>query len=83
MTNTVTNANQAKVIVWSKEQCAYCTQAKNLLKQKGFDYEERVIGNGWLKEQLLDAVPNARTVPQVFFDNKLIGGFAELKAYLS
>ena len=83
MTNTMTNANQAKVIVWSKEQCHYCTQAKNLLKQKGFDYEERVIGNGWLKEQLLDAVPNARTVPQVLFDNKLIGGFTELKAHLS
>ena len=79
----MTNTNQAKVIVWSKEQCHYCTQAKNLLKQKGFDYEERVIGNGWLKEQLLDAVPNARTVPQVFFDNKLIGGFIELKAHLS
>lgn len=79
----MTNTNQAKVIVWSKNNCTYCNQAKQLLKQKGFDYEERVIGNGWLKEQLLDAVPNARTVPQVFFDNKLIGGFTELKAHLS
>jgi glutaredoxin len=31
------------------------------------------------KEQLLEAVPTARTVPQILLDEKLIGGFTELK----
>jgi glutaredoxin len=29
----------------------------------------------------MEAVPNARTVPQIFLDDKLIGGFQELKKY--
>jgi len=69
-------------IVWSKYNCPYCDQAKALLTQKGIRYEERKIGDGYSKEDLLEAVPNARTVPQIFLDGNLIGGFTELKKHL-
>jgi glutaredoxin len=68
-----------KAIVWSKNHCPYCDQAKALLTLKGIEYEERNINNGWDREDLLAAVPNARTVPQIFLDDKLVGGFTELK----
>jgi glutaredoxin len=68
-----------KAIVWSKNHCPYCDQAKNLLKLKGIEYEERNINSGWDREDLLAAVPNARTVPQIFLDDELVGGFTELK----
>ena len=71
-----------KAIVWSKYQCPYCDQAKALLTQKGIAYEEKKIGDGYTKEDLLEAVPTARTVPQIFLDGKLIGGFTELKQTL-
>ncbi len=72
-----------KAIVWSKDQCPFCVQAKNLLASKGIEYEERNITQGtWTKEQLLEAVPTARTLPQIFLDDKLIGGFTELRAHL-
>lgn len=71
-----------KAIVWSKYHCTFCEQAKTLLKQKGIDFEERKIGDGYTREELLEAVPNARTVPQIFLDDKLIGGFTELQKYL-
>jgi glutaredoxin len=71
-----------KAIVWSKDQCPYCVQAKNLLTSQGIDYEERNINEDYTKEQLLEAVPNARTLPQIFIDDKLIGGFAELRQHL-
>lgn len=67
-------------IIWTKENCSYCVQAKNLLLQKGIEYEERKIGEGYTKEDLLEVVPNARTVPQIFLDGELIGGFSELRA---
>jgi glutaredoxin 3 len=70
-----------KAIVWSKNQCPYCDQAKGLLKMKGVEFEERNVSTDWTREQLLEAVPNARTVPQIFLDDKLIGGFTELKQY--
>lgn len=70
-----------KAIVWSKNLCPYCDQAKSLLKMKGIDFEERNINNGWTKEQLLEAVPNAKTVPQIFINDNCIGGFQELKKF--
>ena len=72
-----------KAIVWSKYNCPYCDQAKALLTQRGIAFEERKIGDGWTKEDLLEAVPTARTVPQIFLDGQLIGGFTELKQKLT
>lgn len=71
-----------KAIVWSKYNCPYCEQAKQLLAQRGITYEERKIGDGYDKEELLAAVPNARSVPQIFLDDELIGGFNELRERL-
>lgn len=71
-----------QAIVWSKDHCPYCDQAKALLKSKNIAFEERKIGHGYTREQLLEAVPTARTVPQIFLNNELIGGFTELKSYL-
>ena len=72
-----------KAIVWSKDQCPYCVQAKALLESRGIEYEERNINNGWDKDDLLTAVPGARTLPQVFLDEELVGGFNELRKRLS
>jgi glutaredoxin len=72
-----------KAIVWSKDNCPFCDQAKNLLKMKGIEFEEKKIGHGYTKEQLLEAVPTARTVPQIFLDEELVGGFTELKQRLT
>jgi glutaredoxin len=69
-------------IIWSKYNCTYCDQAKALLTQRGIRYEERKIGDGYTREELLEAVPNARTVPQIFLNNQLIGGFTELKKHM-
>jgi glutaredoxin len=69
------------VIIWSKYHCNQCDQAKTLLKTKGVPFEERKIGDGWTKEDLLEFVPTARTVPQIFIDDQLIGGFTELKKF--
>ena len=72
-----------KAIVWSKYHCPYCDQAKALLTSKGIQFEEKKIGDGYSKEELLEAVPNARTVPQIFLDGELVGGFNELKKKLT
>lgn len=72
-----------KAIIWSKYHCPYCDQAKALLTQKGIPFEERKIGDGYTKEELLEAIPTARTVPQIILDEQLIGGFTELKQFLT
>ena len=72
-----------KAVVWSKPACPFCEQAKGLLKMKGIPFEVKTIGSGYTKEDLLEAVPTARTVPQIFLNDELVGGFTELKAKLA
>jgi len=66
------------VVVWSRDLCAYCDMAKRELRKRDIVFEERKIGDGWTKEQLLKVIPNARTIPQIVIDGKVIGGYTEL-----
>jgi glutaredoxin len=70
-----------KVVIWSKDDCKFCEQAKNLLAIRKIEFVENKIGHGWTKEQLLESVPNAKTVPQIFINDNLIGGYSELKMF--
>lgn len=72
-----------KAIVWSKPHCPYCEQAKSLLTARGYTIEEKRIGTDYTREQLLEAIPSARTVPQIYLDDEYIGGYTELKTYFS
>jgi glutaredoxin 3 len=67
-----------EVVIWSKENCAQCDKAKSLLRANNVSYEERKIGAQWTREQLLEAVPTARSVPQIFISGEHVGGYAEL-----
>lgn len=71
-----------KAIIYSKRDCTYCDQAKSLLEFNDYEIEERKIGDGYTREELLEAVPTARSVPQIFIDDQYIGGYNELKKYL-
>ena len=70
-----------KAVVWSKPDCPFCTQATQYLEAKGIEVEERKIGSGFSKEDLLEAVPTARSVPQIFLDETYIGGFSDLRQH--
>ena len=78
-----------EVVIYSKTQCPYCDQAKAMLKQRGVAYREVMVvaddqANGTDKvsrEQLLEVAPKARSVPQIFINGNLIGGFTELQKY--
>jgi glutaredoxin len=69
-------------IVYSKPLCPYCDMAKALLKQKSIVFEEKIVGVDVTREQLLEAVPNAKTVPQIFLNGELIGGYEQLRSKL-
>ena len=72
-----------KAIIWSKDQCPFCVQAKSMLESRGIEYEERNVSKDWTREQLFEAVPTARTLPQIFLDEEYVGGFTELRKKLA
>lgn len=69
-----------KAIVWSKDGCLHCVTAKSLLESKEIAYEERnILGGTWTREQLFEAVPTAKSMPQIFIDGEYVGGLNELR----
>ena len=68
------------VTVYSKNYCPYCVRAKKLLKSKGVDFKEiNLEGKQDEMAQLIQKTA-MRTVPQIFIDDELVGGFTELNA---
>lgn len=70
------------VIVWSKDNCPFCSKAMTVLDSINVNYEVRKIGTEWSREDLLESVPNARSVPQILINNEAIGGYNELVRYI-
>jgi len=70
--------------VWSQTNCPACTEAKRLLELHGVKYIECMIGvNGYTKKDLIEKVPHARSVPQIFVNGQYVGGLLELKEKLA
>lgn len=70
------------VEVISKDNCPYCVKAKQLLEKLNIEYIEKKIGKDITREELLERVPNARSVPQIFIGTQNIGGYQELATYI-
>ncbi len=71
-----------KVVIYSRTVCPYCDMAKNLLTQKGVQYEEK---NAESDEHVVKFMELAQkyshmTVPMIFIGDEFVGGFDDLNA---
>jgi len=70
-----------KVEVYSGNFCPYCIRAKSLLKKKGVDFTEYNVQHEADKRmEMLDRSGGARTIPQIFINDRHVGGCDELYA---
>jgi glutaredoxin 3 len=71
----------AKVQIYTKAFCPYCSRAMRLLADKGADVEEFDITMGGPKrKEMLDRAGGRSTVPQIFIDDRHVGGSDDLAA---
>ena len=70
-----------KFLIFTKYRCSYCDRAKTLIDQKGYKYESINIEEDNNIEILLEKNKYARTMPQIFINDKLIGGYTDLVKY--
>jgi glutaredoxin 3 len=71
----------AKVEIYTKMFCPYCTRAKSLLSAKGAAFEEHDISLGGPKRaEMLERANGGYTVPQIFINDRHVGGSDELAA---
>jgi len=64
-----------KVEIYSKSNCPFCDKAKHWFKSHGYEYTEHRMDNEEERLAFYQRVPNARSVPQIFIDDKLIGTY--------
>ncbi len=69
-----------EVTIFSKPGCQFCLNAKKLLKEKGLNYEEILMGSG-VSYKTLRNVTGKSTAPQIYIDGKHIDGYDGLKKY--
>lgn len=69
-----------EMIIYSKDYCPYCDRAKDLLEKKSISYTEIRVDLDEQEYKIMLEKSNRRTVPQIFFKDKLIGGFDDLWA---
>ena len=70
-----------KVVIYTGPMCNFCSAAKHLLNKKKISYEEIDIGyDDKKREEMLKKSNGAKTIPQIFIEEKHVGGYVELKA---
>lgn len=73
---------QPSVAIFTKPGCPFCAKAKALLTEKGYGFEEIVLGKDATTVGLR-AVSGRATVPQVFIGGQHIGGSDDLEAHFA
>tara|TARA_B100000989_G_scaffold296423_1_gene279654 strand:+ start:7075 stop:7344 length:270 start_codon:yes stop_codon:yes gene_type:complete len=68
-----------KIKIYSSLICPYCNMAKKIFQDRNLTYYEILIDNNIdLRKEMENQTKGKKTVPQIFFDNDLIGGFDDL-----
>lgn len=72
-----------KIEIYSRQNppCPFCINAKKWLEAKNLPYTNYDVNEGDNRDQLNARLgQEARTVPQIFIDGQLIGGYTDLVA---
>jgi glutaredoxin 3 len=68
-----------EIYTWSR--CPFCIRAKALLDRKGVNYTEYCIdGDEAARDQMSDRAQGRRSVPQIFINDRHIGGCDDVHA---
>ena len=72
-----------KIVIYGKENCPACKQAKMLAETRGLEVEYLLFPKDFGAETMLKNFPDARTFPQCVLDGEKIGGYSSLVELLT
>ena len=74
------------IIIYTQGLCGFCDMAKREFERRGWNYTEYSINEGSLSENnkvsLMERFPEAKTVPQIWINDKHIGGYDDLMKWI-
>ena len=66
--------------MYSGPLCNFCEAAKRLLLRNNLEFEEIDISTkDGLRDEMIKKANGKRTIPQIFFDDRHVGGYQELR----
>ncbi len=68
----------SKVVIYTTNACPYCVKAKALFDKKKIPFQEIKIVSDEIKEEMIQRSGGKKTVPQIFINQKHIGGCDDL-----
>ena len=71
-----------KIVIYTQDLCEFCDSAKKEFEKRNWDYTVYNVKEGDNKKALLELLPNAKTVPQIWIDDEYIGGYYELMTWI-
>ena len=75
-----------EIVIYSKNNCQFCTKAKHLVKTLGLEYVEKSLEKDFDSNPVKlveDIGKQVRTMPQIKIDDKLVGGYNQLIEYFA
>ena len=68
------------ILMYTGPMCNFCEAAKRLFARNNLSYKEIDISTkDGLRDEMIKKSNGKRTIPQIFFDDKHIGGYVELR----
>jgi GrxC family glutaredoxin len=67
--------------IFTTTSCPYCRNAKDFFNDRNIEFKEFIIDLDEKSHELMKKrAPGAKTVPQIFINGELIGGYDDLMA---
>lgn len=68
--------------IYGKTGCPFCDKAKVFCETRSYNYEYKMLDVDYSKEELIEAFPGARTVPQIKVNGTAVGGYSDFIKYV-
>lgn len=69
----------SKVVIYTTNYCSFCAGAKAFLRSKNISFEEIDVTDDDRLQEEMKRLSGRRTVPQIFIDEKSVGGFDDVR----
>lgn len=70
------------MIIYTKDSCGYCTQAKMHMQSREVEYQEMRIGKHITREEFIALFPDVKSLPFIIDRGQQVGGYNQLLDYL-
>ena len=69
------------ILIYTGPSCNFCDAAKRLLERNKLKFNEIDVSSGEnIRDEMIKKSNGQRTIPQIFFGDRHVGGYTELRA---